>query len=264
MNHVVIPVYLATVVTAVITGICLMTVDERRYTVVFIVLLGIALLLTAALLISIPLIRKKEALIESAKYDFDFQSVEKKENYTFEQRILIGVADAAPSPFGDSINSTVEVKGADKLEEILSSYNIYEIAPVEFSDEINKYVSDLTYECEFTTYEIEKANDGKINIYEKSCLSFTGECVYVNDEKFPYSDINATVNSASVLNQVKLSVIFEFSDHLCAVARLDKNIISILKQFNINVTNSGALNLILSDKIKAFEQILKYGKIKKY
>lgn len=264
MNYVVVPIYFAAVSAIIITAICLSYIDETRYTPVFIALLCFIALITAALLISIPFVRKKEILIEAAKYDFDFQSVEKKESYTFEQRILVGVGDTEPSPFDDLANKTIAVKGATKLEEILSSLHIREITPNEFSDEINPYISDLTDEYIYTNYEIEKANDGKVHVYEKSCLSFAEDCAHVNGEKFPYSSITATVNSVSVLNQVELSVIFKFGDYLCANAKLDKSIIAIIKQFNINVVNDGALNLLLTNKFNAFEQVLKYGKIKKY
>ena len=264
INYVVVPIYLAAVSASIITAICLSYIDETRYTPVFIVLLCFIALITAALLISIPFVRKKEVLTEAAKYDFDFQNAEKKENYTFEQRILVGVADAESSPFEDLANKRVTVKGAAKLEEFLSSLHIRGITPHEFFNDINIDIADLTEESIYTYYEVEKTDNEKINIYEKFCLLFTSDCVCINGEKYPYSAVTATINSICVLNQVRLSVIFEFGENLCATAKLDKNIILILKQFNINVTNSGVLDLILSDKIQAFKQVLKYGKIKKY
>ena len=93
-----------------------------------------------------------------------------------------------------------------------------------------------------------------MQIFEKSNLVFCSDYTYVNGKKYSYDSFTATVNSVRVLNQVQLSVIFEFGDYLCATARLDKNILA----------NDGALKLLLTDKLNAFTQVLKYGKIKNY
>jgi len=61
-----------------------MAVDEKRYTAIFLILCGFVGLLTAALLVSLPFVRKKDAISEAAKYDLDLESVEQKDKYEFE------------------------------------------------------------------------------------------------------------------------------------------------------------------------------------
>ncbi len=119
----------------------------------------------------------------------------------------------------------------------------------------------MSYEGEFSHYETEVADSGAVQIFEKSNLVFCSDYTYVNGKKYSYDSFTATVNSVRVLNQVQLSVIFEFGDYLCATARLDKNILAILKRFPVKVTNDGALKLLLTDKLNAFTQVLKYGRI---
>ncbi len=97
-----------------------MAVDEKRYTAVFLILCGFVGLLTAALLVSLPFVRKKEAISEAAKYDLDLESVEQKDKYEFEHRVLVGVAEINNPPF-ETKDKTIRVTGNAKLEETLSS-----------------------------------------------------------------------------------------------------------------------------------------------
>ncbi len=153
INYVIVPIYLATTAAALITGGCLMAVDEKRYTAVFLILCGFVGLLTAALLVSLPFVRKKEAISEAAKYDLDLESVEQKDKYEFEHRVLAAVAEINNPPF-ETKDKTIRVTGNAKLEESLSSLRANVLTYTEIPADLDFFVSDMSYEGEFSHYEI--------------------------------------------------------------------------------------------------------------
>lgn len=130
-----------------------MAVDEKRYTAVFLILCGFVGLLTAALLVSLPFVRKKEAISEAAKYDLDLESVEQKDKYEFEHRVLAAVAEINNPPF-ETKDKTIRVTGNAKLEETLSSLRANGLTYTEITADLDFFVSDMSYEGEFSHYEI--------------------------------------------------------------------------------------------------------------
>lgn len=75
VNYLVVPLYLAAGAIVVIVGYVLMTIDEQKNEPVFIALLIMFGVITIALLISVPLIRRIEVATEIKKHNYDTSGV---------------------------------------------------------------------------------------------------------------------------------------------------------------------------------------------
>lgn len=75
VNYLVVPLYLAAGAIVVIVGYVLMTIDEQKNEPVFIALLIMFGVITVALLISVPFIRRIEIATEIRKHNYDISGV---------------------------------------------------------------------------------------------------------------------------------------------------------------------------------------------
>lgn len=82
-SYIVTPVYLAACIVLTITFGVFMEMDSQKYLVHGLVCLGVFALLTAALLVSVPVLRKKTIDFELNRYDFDYSAEETREIYDF-------------------------------------------------------------------------------------------------------------------------------------------------------------------------------------
>jgi len=265
INTVIVPLYLAVFAVALTVGGILMSKDEECYLVVFLILIGIVLLMTVALLASLPLIRKKEVAIEVEKYNLELLDDDIKASYCFSANLLNTVLRCETTPFDDGETTTTRVIGLENLKSALDGLTKEATCYEETDgDNCDIYVADLSKDERYTAYEINRLPDATINIYVSPCIEFQKEYVSVNGYHFLYDDITATFNATRTQNRIVLNIVFEFNEELFASIKLNKFLVATLKQFPINLINREVLDFVLTDKSKAFEQILKYGKIKKH
>jgi len=103
MNHVIVPIYIFITIVSMALGGILMETDEAKYTPVFIgIMIGYGLL-SLALLVSVPFMRKKELRIELANVDYDTLSVEDKKEYEFLDSYQMKVMLSAPGVVIDDV-----------------------------------------------------------------------------------------------------------------------------------------------------------------
>ena len=84
MNYRIIPCYALLCAACLISGIVLMEIDEKKFTLVFVGLLAIIMLLSVWLLLSVPKMRKKELLLEMERYDFHDADIPQDSRYIIE------------------------------------------------------------------------------------------------------------------------------------------------------------------------------------
>lgn len=86
-NHILLPVYIAFSVLCLGVGIVLMSLDENRFTWLFILCMAVFAVISAVVLYQVPQTRKKEVAIELSRYDFDVENFEKRECYDAQNEI---------------------------------------------------------------------------------------------------------------------------------------------------------------------------------
>ena len=83
MNYIVVPVYAFLTFSGLLVAAILMEIDETRYSTFFVgILVGVGVL-TLALLLSVPVVRKREIALECAKYSFDTSNIDEEQEYDF-------------------------------------------------------------------------------------------------------------------------------------------------------------------------------------
>lgn len=90
VSYVVTPVYLAVCIALTVAFGVFMEVDDQKYLVHGLVCLGTFAFITAAMLVSVPILRRKTLNFELSRYDFDYSAEEAQELYDFsnEERSL--------------------------------------------------------------------------------------------------------------------------------------------------------------------------------
>ena len=83
VSYVVTPVYLAACIALTIAFGILMELDSQTYLTHGLVCLGTFAFITAAMLISVPILRRKTLNFELNRYDFDYSAEEAQELYDF-------------------------------------------------------------------------------------------------------------------------------------------------------------------------------------
>lgn len=79
INFVIVPIYFSAMIIILTAIGILLSIDVNKYTYLSLILLSIFVLMLIALLISVPIIRKKEVEIEANKYNFTIDKDEKSE-----------------------------------------------------------------------------------------------------------------------------------------------------------------------------------------
>ncbi len=82
-SYIVTPIYLAVFLALTAAFGVFMELDSQRYLTHGLICLGVIAVLTAAMLVSVPVLRRKTLNYELNRYDFDFSSEETLEIYDF-------------------------------------------------------------------------------------------------------------------------------------------------------------------------------------
>ena len=265
VNHVIIPIYCAACFAMLVPMICLMEIDEQKYLPVFLALVGVFVLLTAALLISIPFTRKKEVAIELNKYDFDAKSAKPRDEYSFVQADLAATFPLSSSPFAEFKNGNATFSGTGGLRELLDYYGL-NIESGKLNNSIPDYgaavVSDYTEDARYTDFYADAHDEGELKIYASATVVINQDGISVNGAKFGFEKAHAEIITYNFLMHVQIYLSFTFEDEELTVSlRLSKDGLAIIDKFSITVENRELLDFILNDPQTAFDEILKRGRI---
>lgn len=265
VNYVIIPIYCATCFAMLVPMICLMEIDDRKYLPAFLAFVGVFVLLTAALLISIPFTRKKEVTIELKNYDFDAKSARPRDEYIFVQADLAATFPLTSSPFDEFKNGNATFSGTDGLRELLDYYGL-DIQSGKLHKSIPKYgavsVGDYTGDARYTNFYADAHDEGELKIYTSYTVIINGDGMSVNGVRFNLKNAHAEIITYNFLMHVHIYLNFTFEDEELTVSlRLSKDVLAIIDKFSITVENRELLDFILNNPQTAFDEILKRGRI---
>ena len=265
INYVVVPIILAITVAIMTTMIVLMSIDENKYVIEFLVLFGVIILIIAALLISVPFTRKKEVAIELEKYDFDVKSAEPRDEYVFTKKDIVATFPLSSSPFDDFKNEGAKFSGLAGLQELMDYYGLKDETAklhksfLEFPD---FSVSDYTKDIRYTDFYAEARNAGELEIYGLHTIVINQNGLSVNDAQLGWEKAHAEIAVYNLLVQVHIYLNILFDDEeLTLSLKLNKDVLSLIDKFSIKVENREILDFIVNNKRVAFEEILKRGRI---
>lgn len=263
INYIITPIYCAVCLAFLVPTICLMTIDDKKYLPVFLAFIGVFVLLTAAMLISIPFVRKKEVAIELPKYDLDIESAEPRDEYIFTQSNIVATFPISSSPFDEFKNDNAMFKGTDGLKDLIDYYGVNLISgktQKSYSEFGAINVGDVTDNALYTNFYA-KAQDGKLEIYSSYTVVINESGISVNGVQFDLENAHVGIIAYNLLNQVHIFLNFLFKNDLSVSLRLSKDVLAIINKFSIKVENRKLLDFILNYKAVAFEEILKCGRI---
>ena len=138
------------------------------------------------------------------------------------------------------------------------------IRKIELKIEMAKYNFDkvkLDMDSSFKFTPISGTDEKAIVIFKENCLEIYGKEYY-------YKDFDIRIFSGNYLNLIHLSVIFtllnsgkEYDPYLAFP--LDGRLVTVIDKYNIKIHDKEVLDYIINNKEDAFNQIYKYGYIKK-
>lgn len=265
VNYVIIPVYCATCFALLVPMICLMEIDDQKYLPVFLACVGFFVLLTAALLISIPFTRRKEVAIELENYDFDVKSAEPRDKYFFVQAVLAATFPLSSSPFAEFKNGNATFSGTDGLRQLLDYYGL-NLESGKLNKSIPEYgavsVADYSDNARYTDFYADAHDEGELKIYASHTVIVNDDGMSVNGVRLGLKNAHAEIITYNFLMHVQIYLNFLFEDEELTVSlRLSKDVLAIIDKFSITVENRELLDFILNDPQVAFEEILKRGRI---
>ncbi len=241
VNCVIIPIYCATCFALLVPMICLMEIDDQKYLPVFLACIGLFVLLTAALLISIPFTRKKEVAIELEKYDFDAKSAEPRDKYFFVQADLAATFPLSSSPFSEFNNGNATFSGADGLRRLLDYYGL-DIESGKLHNPIPEYgaasVGDYSEDARYTDFYADAHDERELKIYASHTVIINGDGMSVNGVRFNLENAHAEIITFNYLMHVHIYLNFTFEyEELTVSLRLSKDVLAISDKFSIPVEN---------------------------
>jgi hypothetical protein len=83
VNWIVAPIFVVFSIACLTTASILMEIDDVKYLPAFIVLMVLFVVVIAALLVSVPFVRRREIDLECAVHDYDTTDVEDRDRYAF-------------------------------------------------------------------------------------------------------------------------------------------------------------------------------------
>lgn len=281
MNYTLLPVLLAVFLACVIVGIVLMTIDEEKYAIPFVIVVtgGFLPILLAVFLVN-PLVRKKEAQIEADKFDFDKPYEGDFEKAEFETEWKMPGYEFEAAVFSE-FDGTVEAQGIHELEgrlhDLLDEREFQIVEPETLADPDDIILVDNTEEQRLPRFRLSVTTTDKtrVSVTAKASIVFDENGMMVNGEFFPYSDISVYVQTGSHLMRANVYLLFEVADKtktpnghytpalLSLRIRLDKRLVRLVEKFGLSVQNNDIYHYLLTHKKDAFLQILKYGTIRK-
>lgn len=265
INYIVLPIYIVSCIALLVPMIWLIEIDDEKYLPVFLALFGVFVLMTAALLISMPFIRKKEAAIELEKYDFDLKNTEPREEYIFEYSELAATFPLSPSPFEEFKNENAAFSGTSGLRELLYYYGI-NIESGKLNNSVPKYgavnVGDYTEHARYTNFYAKTHGEDELEIYASYTVVINENGLSVNGVRFGLENARVTISTLNILMQahIYLNIYFE-EEELCVSLKLSKDVLAIIEKFSITVEDKKLLDFIINDPQTAFIEILKRGRI---
>lgn len=265
INYVVLPVYVVSCVALLVPMIWLMEIDDEKYLPVFLALFGVFVLMTAALFISLPFIRKKEAAIELEKYDFHLKSAEPRGEYVFGYSELAATFPLSPSPFEEFKNENATFSGTSGLRKLLDYYGI-NIESGKLYNYVPEYgavsVGDYTEDARYTNFYAKTHGESELEIYDSYTVVINENGLSVNDIRFSLENARVKITTLNLFMQVHiyLNLLFE-EEELYVSLRLSKDVLAIIEKFSISVENRKLLDFIINDPQTAFKEILKRGRI---
>lgn len=266
INYIIVPVYLLYTVVFVALSLILMNIDENKFLIVFLILGGIFLALTAALLLSLPFVRKKELADEMARYDFDVAGAEVKEQYVYNKVEPIATFTVEKSPFDEMAIDNIKYSGTAGLNKILERYGLdrtnAQLTKHYYDNTVKCSINDYSEHAEFTDFYAELCGEDKLQIFSSYCVKIDEVGIEVNGHHLGFDKAHAAINVYNMLLHVEIFLLITFEDCELGVAlKLDKDVVAMLDRFSIRVENRKILNFILDNKREAFAAILKRGKI---
>ena len=175
MNYVVVPIFFTVTVTCILVGAVLISIDETRYEGAFIGIMVLVGVLMAALLASVPFVRRKEIAIELAKHDYDTSTVEDRDTYEF--------------VFSDGSSVALEYAGVTIFDRFFH-YGGFRIA-VETSNMLNQVHVFLSFQLKGGC-SLAEEEDGSVDGFH---LELTKELLHAVDH-FPIRIENRSVLDA--------------------------------------------------------------------
>lgn len=266
LNYIIVPVYLLYIVVFVALSLILMNIDENKFLIAFLILAGIFLALTTAILLSLKFVRKKELADEMARYDFDVAGAEVKEQYVYNKDEPIATFTVERSPFEEmSIHST-KYSGTAGLNKISERYGLdrtnAQSTKNYYDNTVKCSINDYSEHAEFTDFYVALCGEDKLQIFSSYCVKIDECGIEVNGHHLGYEKAHATINVYNMLFHVEIYLLIMFEDCELGIAlKLDKDVVAMIKRFSIRVENREMLDFILDNKKEAFAAILKRGKI---
>lgn len=130
--------------------------------------------------------------------------------------------------------------------------------------ELTKY--DLSIKDEKPFYKIKSLDYSKFGLSRNLDVTFEKNNIRVLDKDYQYDDFYITLSTGNHLIQVEILISFILQnddENLYLVFKLNNDLLNAIYNYNLKIHNKDILFYIVNNKQDAFNQILKYGRVKK-
>lgn len=215
-----------------------------------------------ALAFLMPKLLKEAAQNELLSYDFDYKSVQDKDEFVFEQKECIKIYNTQKDPLIDGEHKTFD-NAEDLINYLRSNPDIgspQKLKQTKNESPVN--VFDGTQTGKYTRFEVnkEQSPDGKfqLKVFSDYRIVFDDSGISLNGFLFPYSSVIAVID-IYVYHRVYVKIRFHFESvgKLTITLKCDKTTIHLVKKYGIFVDNPHLLNALITDPIGLFTTTLK-------
>ena len=97
--------------------------------------------------------------------------------------------------------------------------------------------------------------------YGTLSLRFDKNGMYVNGVLFWYNHSKMFINTSNKLNRIWITLVLYIDESCCFELLLDRDVLSMIKEFGIPLSNQATLDYIINHKEEAFKKIYNKGHV---
>lgn len=249
----------------VTTAAVVFSLPDEQADAVGAICLFVALFMTLAgsavvIFFIIPYLKKKQAMIDFARYDFKPYTSAGDE--IFECDYHVCRYTVAASPFDE--DTTTAFKSVESAKDFISQHFAQELLRMDDyyqgAEKSPFFIGYFFNGSDGVTVRIDKKTDGEtttLDLTERHCAVFTDEGLKLGEKLYTYPALDATLaagfsKSTDFFVNVRLLIYLEGEGYLSF--EISSRIAEIVKRFNIKITNPETLDYVLADPLRAFKQ----------